>query len=166
MLRRLLQSFVLSPKPDCIIDDLAVFRIPENERLLHPSLPYFPTYPYRESVERIEGKRAVMRPINGHPDLHQYFWFEAGDVIPKECRWVFRGNAALIHPTTMIVFALASGTHDITVRAPVSSMVDGLVVNANWTDPASSVRWVQSPLNLDECRPLLIDAMHRAGPKL
>jgi hypothetical protein len=162
-LRQLLHSFMISPPQDRSSDDLAMFRIAENELLLRPSLPHLPTYPCSDSVERIEGKRAVMRQIEGHPDLHQFLWFQAGSTLPPECRWVFRGNAALIYPKTMIVFAVANGTHRITVRVPTTSNTGGLPVNLDWTDRDSSSIWVESPLELDVCRSLLADAMRSAG---
>lgn len=165
MLRKLLQSLVLSPNPGCDVDDLAMFRIAENEWLLHPSIPYFPTYHYQEIVQRVEGKRAIERPITGHPDLHHFFWFEAGNAIPDECRWVFRGNASFIHPETKIVFAIATGTHDISIRVPTGSSVLGLPICSNWTAPNSKIRWVQPPLQLDVCQQLLAEALLSAGPK-
>lgn len=63
----------------------------------------------------------VVRPyetLGTHPDLVARLWDELGKELPSECRAVFYGTPALIHPETGIVFGFAGGTHTYALRLP------------------------------------------------
>jgi hypothetical protein len=63
----------------------------------------------------------VERPyetLGTHPDLVSRLWVELGRTLPEDCRGVFFGAPALIHPESGIVFAFAGGTHTYAFRLP------------------------------------------------
>lgn len=155
MFSKLFKSLILTPPADAAIDELDRFRIPANARFLRSTAPMRPTYPYSRIIKRIEGRNAVMREIDGHPDLHQYLWFDAGSELPKECLWVIRGTAVFAHPETCIIFATASGTHDVSIRIPISSLSEYSDLTPE-TDIGSDTHvWVTSRLNVEQDRRLL-----------
>src|SRR3989304_2688537 len=63
----------------------------------------------------------VVRPyetLGTHPDLVARLWDELQSKLPVDCRVIFCGTPALVHPTTGIVFAFAGGTHTYALRLP------------------------------------------------
>jgi hypothetical protein len=63
----------------------------------------------------------VERPyeaLGTHPDLVARLWDELGKALPVDCRAIFYGGPALIHPETGIVFGFAGGTHTYALRLP------------------------------------------------
>ena len=48
--------------------------------------------------------------LGTHPDLVERLWDELGKVLPVDCRAVFYGSPALLHPETGTVFGFAGGT--------------------------------------------------------
>jgi len=152
---KLFKSLILTPPADAGIDELDRFRIPANARFLQSTAPMRPTYPYSRIVKRIDGRNAVMREIDGHPDLHHYLWFDAGSDIPPACRWVIRGTAVFAHPDTSIIFGTASGTHDVSIRISRTSLSDFTEL-ASETDIGSDTHvWVISRLSVERDRRLL-----------
>jgi hypothetical protein len=155
MLRRLFTSLILTPPVDDEIDEIARFQIPENAAFLTPAGAYAPTYPRSKSVRRIKGKYAIMRRIDGHPDIHDYLWDCAGAQIPRECCWVIRATAAFANPETNIIFAAANGTHSVRIRM---SDEHASAFSGYDTEPFSGdsgVRWIHSRLRIDDDRAML-----------
>ncbi|MBN1909967.1 MAG: hypothetical protein JW818_09525 [Pirellulales bacterium] len=155
MVRKLLDFLILKPPIDNDIDELDRFMIPGNKSLLLTRLPYAPTYPYSKIVERIDGKQAVMRRIDGHPDLADYLWSKAGIDIPPSCRWVIRATAALAHPETNIIFAITGGTHHVSIRLRRSDLAEYPDIALIDDDGSSKYVWVKSRLDSVEDRRLL-----------
>lgn len=63
----------------------------------------------------------VSRPyesLGTHPDLVARLWDELPSKLPVDCRVIFYGTPALMHPLTGIVFAFAGGTHTYALRLP------------------------------------------------
>jgi hypothetical protein len=61
----------------------------------------------------------VVRPyetLGTHPDLVARLWDELPAELPVDCRVVFYGLPALMHPTTGIVFGFAGGTQTCALR--------------------------------------------------
>ena len=143
MLAKLLKLMILTPSSESDEDDLAAFRIPENEALLRPRFPIAATYSYSDVASK-------NRPVGGHPDMNQYFWFEAGQTIPSACRWIFRGNAAFVHVASKIVFAFPSGTHTISIRLPLSAMSDDMSPIRELNAERSSVIWIDKGISLED----------------
>lgn len=56
--------------------------------------------------------------LGTHPDLVEQLWDNVTKKLTQDCRWVVYGRPALVHPTTGIVFAFASGTHTYALRLP------------------------------------------------
>jgi len=158
MLRRFFKSFILTPPVDDEIDEIARFQIPENAAFLTPTGAWAPTYPRSKSVRRYEGRYAIMRQIDGHPDLHDYLWDRAGAEVPRECCWVIRATAAFANPETNIIFAAAGGTHGVRIRMSdkhASSFPD------YDTEPFSNhsgFLWIESRLRIDDDRAMLVMA--------
>ena len=64
---------------------------------------------------------AFVRPhetLGTHPDLVGRLWDELPAELPVDCRVVFYGMPALMHPTTGIVLGFAGGTHTYALRLP------------------------------------------------
>src|SRR5262249_48604565 len=81
---------------------------------------------YREARLR-SGFPAIARPdeverpyetLGTHPDLVARLWDELPSRLPVDCRVVFLGGPALMHPDTQVVFAVAGGTHTYALRLP------------------------------------------------
>src|SRR5205809_385038 len=80
---------------------------------LEPRLrPAFPPFTLPDQVER------PYDSLGCHPDLVARLWDELGKKLPEDCRAIFFGTPVLIHPTTGVVFAFASGTHTYAFRLP------------------------------------------------
>lgn len=155
MLRRLLKSLTLKPPVDDEIDELARFQIPENAAILTSPGAYAPTYPLSKSVRRYEGKYAIMRRIDGHPDLHDYLWERAGADIPRECCWVIRATASFANPETNIIFATACGTHDVRFRLSNEHAASFPGYNTNAIEDRSGYCWICSRLQIEDDRAML-----------
>lgn len=155
MFRRLFKSLTLQPQIDDDIDEIARFRIPENAAFLTPTGAYAPTYPRSKSVRRYEGKHAIMRRIDGHPDIHDYLWERAGAEIPRECCWVIRATAAFANPETNIIFAAADGTHDVRMRLSDEHASSFPEYDAALASDQFGFRWVRSRLKTDDDRAMI-----------
>ena len=53
-------------------------------------------------------------------------WDELGGALPFDCRAIFYGRPALIHPDTGIVFGFAGGTHTYALRLPPAVLSEAL----------------------------------------
>jgi len=76
---------------------------------------------------------ALERPydtLGPNPDLVARLWDELGRVLPVDCRAIFYGGPALIHPETGIVFGFAGGTHTHALRLPETERRQALQVGA------------------------------------
>ena len=71
----------------------------------------------------------VARPyesLGTHPDLVARLWDELGRALPADCRAIFYGGPALIHPESGIVFGFAGGTHTYALRLPEAERLQAL----------------------------------------
>ena len=78
----------------------------------------------------------VERPYDSlgtHPDLVARLWDELGRVLPVDCRAIFYGGPALIHPESGIVFGFAGGTHTYALRLPEAERLQALRLGARRT---------------------------------
>ncbi|MBA4016515.1 MAG: hypothetical protein C0483_04950 [Pirellula sp.] len=164
MFRRLVNSLMLSPPASDEIDHYRRFEIPANRDVL-PRFSGYPSYPYSQAVRRIEGRKAVMRPLLGHPDLHRYLWFEAGANIPSDCRWVVCGIASFAHPETNIIFAIATGSHELSVRVPQSELPQFAEMKSEVDNAIAESVWIKSRLRVDEDQRLLALAHRNASSR-
>src|SRR5262249_35634398 len=57
-------------------------------------------------------------------------WDELPVKLPVDCRVIFYGAPALMHPTTGAVFAFAGGTHTYALRLPEAERADALRAGA------------------------------------
>ena len=82
---------------------------------------------YREARDPRALQFPVARPdevpspylsLGTHPDLVARLWDELQAQLPTDCRIVFAGRPALLHPVTHVVFGFASGTHTYALRLP------------------------------------------------
>jgi GNAT superfamily N-acetyltransferase len=93
---------------------------------------------YRESTLRpgmaaVTSPEAVARPydtLGTHPDLVARLWDELGAALPVDCRAIFYGAPALIHPVTGTVFGFAGGTHTYALRLPGAERLRALQLGA------------------------------------
>jgi len=94
---------------------------------------------YREAGDRRPGigvlafPDTVVRPYDSlgtHPDLVARLWDELGKTLPADCRAIFYGGPALIHPETGIVFGFAGGTHTYALRLPETERLQALRLGA------------------------------------
>jgi hypothetical protein len=75
----------------------------------------------------------VTRPyetLGTHPDLVARLWDELQSRLPMDCRVIFYGTPALMHPATGIVFGFAGGTHTYALRLPEPSRAQALRAGA------------------------------------
>ncbi|MEK7656152.1 MAG: hypothetical protein AAB412_00200 [Elusimicrobiota bacterium] len=68
--------------------------------------------------------------LGAHPDLVARLWDELGKALPEDCRAVFYGNPALVHPRTGVVFGFAMGTHTYALRLPEAERIKALAAGA------------------------------------
>jgi len=68
--------------------------------------------------------------LGTHPDLVERLWDELGKALVVDCRAVFYGNPALIHPTSGVVFGFAGGTHTYGLRLPETERGEALRAGA------------------------------------
>lgn len=62
-----------------------------------------------------------------HPDVVEWIWDRLGAALPNDCRTMFYGAPALVHPKAGIVMALAYGTQYL-IRVPddaIQAALDG-----------------------------------------
>ncbi|MEA2626421.1 MAG: hypothetical protein QOD06_2466 [Candidatus Binatota bacterium] len=81
-------------------------------------------------VARPEDVEHPYYTLGTHPDLVARLWDELAKDLPTECRAVFLGVPALIHPTTGVVFAFAGGTHTYALRLPQPAREEALQAGA------------------------------------
>ena len=159
MFGRMLRSLMLNPPVDDEIDEISRFRIPQNAAFLTPPGPFAPTYARSRSVQRTETRDgvqyAIMRRLDGHPDIHDYLWDRAGADIPRECCWVIRAKAAFANPQTNIIFAAARGTHGLRVRLSEEHAARFPDCELEPSSEQGGFRWVSSRLSLDQDRAML-----------
>jgi len=67
------------------------------------------------------------KELHLHPEVSVWFWRTLAVALPGDCRTVVYGHAALQHPPTGLLIAVAFGTHYI-LRVS-SQVVDGLKAN-------------------------------------
>jgi len=75
----------------------------------------------RPNVPPVARPEQVARPyesLGTHPDLVARLWDELQAMLPVDCRVIFYGRPALMHPTTNVVFGFAGGTHTYALRLP------------------------------------------------
>jgi hypothetical protein len=75
----------------------------------------------RRNIPPLARPDEVPRPydtLGTHPDLVARLWDELYAKLPVDCRVVFYGAPALMHPTTGVVFAFAGGTHTYARACP------------------------------------------------
>jgi hypothetical protein len=164
MFRRLFKLLILEPpKPDTV-ESIGDFEIPENDVILRQLHKFAPTYSYANQIREIRGRNAIMRQIDGHPDLHDYLWQRAGAGLPSDTRWIIRAHAAFAHPNSKIIFAIADGTHSIQIKIPAFELgaFPELQPSHQAADIGSSV-WIASRLNEAEDKRLLQIAFNAAG---
>jgi len=68
--------------------------------------------------------------LGTHPDLVERLWDELGKALPEDCRAVFFGGPALVHPGTGIVFGFAGGTHTYALRLPDAERAAAIALGA------------------------------------
>lgn len=65
------------------------------------------------------------REAGSHPDIVEWLWDQLDAALPNDCRALFYGAPALIHPETGVVMALAYGTQYI-IRVPDDAIPEAL----------------------------------------
>ena len=162
----LIKSLTLQPPKVDSAESIRDFNIAENQAILRQLHKSFPTYSYANRIKEMRGRNAIMRPINGHPDLHEYLWRTVGSDLPLAARWVVCANAAFVHPKSKIIFAMAGGgSMGIQIRICTTELerFPGLLKSAVQAPNAQSV-WVLSRFNVSEDRQLLQIAFGFASP--
>ena len=164
MLHRLLKSLIPDPLPIDEVESIGDFIIPANDTILCQLHKFRPTYSYSERIKEIRERNAIIRQIDGHPDLHDYLWERAGEDLPCDARWIVRAQAAFAYPDTKVIFAIASGTHSIQIKIPVADMATfPEIKQADPTPETGAPVWVKSRLNETEDKRLLQIAYDAAG---
>jgi len=145
MFRRLLKLLMLEPPATDRTELVAGFDIPDQ-------------------IQEIRGRYAIARRIEGHPDVHNYLWHRAGAELPADTRWIVRAHAAIAHPKTRIIFAIASGTHSIQIKIPAFELnAFPELQPADCNREVNSFVWISSRLNEGEDKQLLQIAFVAAG---
>lgn len=121
---------------------------PANEKLRARFQPRL-----RAGVAEVLSPDDVARPyesLGTHPDLVARLWDELGGCLPADCRRIFCGTPALMHPVTGIVFGFAGGTHTYALRLPDATRAAALAAGAERlkTYPVN-----QPSFNLDDIGP-------------
>ena len=86
--------------------------------------------PEQSAVAKPEDVQDPYYSLGTHPDLVARLWEELGKALSVDCRAVFYGTPALIHPTTGVVFAFAGGTHTYALRLPEPEREEALRAGA------------------------------------
>ncbi len=76
---------------------------------------------------------AVVQPylsLGTHPDLVARLWDELQSRLPVDCRVIFYGTPALIHPATGVVFGFAGGSHTYALRLPEAEVTEAIRAGA------------------------------------
>ncbi len=72
------------------------------------------------TTQAVEGQQAAKLQI--HPDLLNFFWGEVPELLPADAiqrvAAVVYGQAALVHPESGVIFALARGRDTLVMRLP------------------------------------------------
>lgn len=68
--------------------------------------------------------------LGTHPDLVARLWDELGNALPQDCRAVFYGAPALVHPVSGVVFGFAGGTHSYALRLPEPERGEAVIAGA------------------------------------
>ena len=87
----------------------------------------------RPGIAALAYPDTVERPYDSlgtHPDLVARLWDELGATLPSDCRAIFYGSPALIHPETGVVFGFAGGTHTYALRLPETERLQALRLGA------------------------------------
>lgn len=164
MLGRLLKLLIPEPPPIKDVESIGEFKIPANDTILRQLHKFRPTYSYSDQIKEIRGRNAIMRQIDGHPDIHEYLWHSAGADLPLETRWIICANAAFAHPDTKVIFAIVRGTHSIHIKIPVAAIATfPEIKRADQTPETGSSVWIASRLNEAEDKRLLQIAYDAAG---
>lgn len=71
--------------------------------------------------------------LGTHPDLISRLWDELPAGLGVDCRVIFYGTPALMHPATGIVFGFAFGTHAHALRLPAPERAAALLAGATRT---------------------------------
>jgi hypothetical protein len=94
---------------------------------------YRESHQIRRNIPPLARPDEVTRPYDSlgtHPDLVARLWHELPAKLPVDCRVIFYGGPALMHPTTGVVFAFAGGTHTYALRLPEAERSDALRAGA------------------------------------
>ncbi len=87
----------------------------------------------RQGVSPLAFPNDVTEPyytLGTHPDLVTRLWDDFGKVLPVDCRAVFYGSPALIHPETGIVFGFTGGTYTYALRLPEMRRLEAVRLGA------------------------------------
>jgi len=76
--------------------------------------PIRPDPPVSQSLGEVADPRYG---LGTRPDIIELMW-NLDDTLPQQCRWVFWGRPALVHPDTGVVFAIGIGTIGHVIRLP------------------------------------------------
>jgi len=106
-----------------------VVRHPANAALVRYFAPRYERKPLKP-VSRPEDVKDPYYGLGTHPDLVARLWDELGKALAVDCRAVFYGNPALIHPTSGVVFGFAGGTHTYALRLPETERAEALHAGA------------------------------------
>ena len=113
---------------------------PTRHVLEHPAntglVRHFALRCERVGMEPVLTPGNVRDPYYGlgtHPDLVSRLWDELASTLPIDCRAVFYGAPALIHPSTGIIFGFAGGTHTYALRLPGPERADAMSAGATRT---------------------------------
>lgn len=68
--------------------------------------------------------------LGTHPDLVSRLWDDLGKALPLDCRTIFFGRPALVHPNSGVVFGFAGGTHTYALRLPEREYGEALQAGA------------------------------------
>jgi hypothetical protein len=68
--------------------------------------------------------------LGTHPDLVEQLWDRLTTGLPVDCRWVVYRRPVLVHPSTGVLFAFASGTHLYALRLPEPERTEALAAGA------------------------------------
>lgn len=87
--------------------------------------PSLPALAFPDDLER------PYESLGTHPDLVARLWDELGATLPQDCRAVFYGTPALVHPQSGVAFGFAGGTHTYALRLPEAERLEALRAGAS-----------------------------------